>query len=95
MSVSLILSHIYHTMSTPIVPETLSTQYPELIKLILKTDSMDSTERQYWIDTIPVMKDEQIDRLYDILKMEELKLKELEEHYQEGIRVLNQKHLKE
>lgn len=67
--------------------------YPELIKLVLATESMDSGEKQYWFDILPSMTDEQVDRLFDILETERRKLEELELKYQEEIKNLNEKHL--
>jgi|GEM_PF-454736 len=70
-------------------------QYPELIALILVTESMDDEERQYWFDIIPSMTEAQVDRLYDILETEREKLVALEKKYQGEIKNLNQKHLLE
>lgn len=73
----------------------IQTQYSELVKLVLNTESMDNNEKQYWFDMLPSMTDEQIDRLFDILEKEMRKLEELEIKYQEEIKALNEKHLKE
>jgi hypothetical protein len=73
--------------------DEIEQQYPELIKLILATESMDNSEKQYWFDIMPSMTDDQIDRLFDILETERKKLEELEVRYQEEIRNLNEKHL--
>ena len=75
------------------ISDELQAKYPELIKLILKTDSMDDDERQYWFDMMPSMTDKQIDRLFDILETERVKLEALEEKYQKEIKSLNEKHL--
>ena len=69
------------------------TKFPELIKLILNTESMDDDERQYWFDIIPSMTNEQIDRLFNILDTERKKLEALETKYQKEIKSLNEKHL--
>ena len=71
----------------------MQAQYPELIKLILATESMDDDERQYWFDILPSMTDSQVDRLFDILETEKRKLEELEKKYQKEIKSLNEKHL--
>jgi len=75
------------------ITDELQAQYPELIKLILATDSMDDNERQYWFDIMPSMTDEQIDRLFTILDTEKKKLDDLENKYQTEIKTLNEKHL--
>lgn len=68
-------------------------KYPELVKLVLEADSIDNKEKQEWLDVMPRMTEEQIDRLFDILETERVKLSELEIRYQEEIRNLNEKHL--
>jgi Spy/CpxP family protein refolding chaperone len=73
--------------------DEIQTQYGELITLVLATESMDNSEKQYWFDILPSMTDDQIDRLFDILETERKKLEELEIRYQEEIRTLNEKHL--
>lgn len=73
--------------------DELQAKYPELVKLIVHTESMDDDERQYWFDIMPSMTDSQIDRLYDILETERKKLEELEVKYQKEIKTLNEKHL--
>jgi len=59
--------------------DEIQAKFPDLIKLILETESMDDDERQYWFDIMPSMTDEQIDRLFDILETERKKLEELSE----------------
>jgi len=73
--------------------DEIQAKFPDLIKLILETESMDDDERQYWFDIMPSMTDEQIDRLFDILETERKKLEELEVKYQKEIKSLNEKHL--
>lgn len=73
--------------------DEIQAEYPELIKLVLATESMDAGEKQYWFDILPSMTDEQVDRLFDILETERRKLEELELKYQEEIKNLNEKHL--
>jgi hypothetical protein len=73
--------------------DEIEQQYAELVKLVLATESMDNSEKQYWFDILPSMTDDQIDRLFDILETERKKLEELEIRYQEEIRNLNEKHL--
>lgn len=75
------------------ITEEIQAKYPELIGLILKTESMEDDERQYWFDIMPSMTDEQIDRLFNILDTERKKLEALEEKYKNEIKQLNEKHL--
>ena len=89
------MADIKHNGTTFYIEDEVQTKYPELIKLILHTESMDDDERQYWFDIMPSMTDSQIDRLYDILETEKRKLEELELKYQKEIKSLNEKHLME
>ncbi len=75
------------------ISEEIQAKYPQLLTLILATESMDDDERQYWFDIMPSMTDDQIDRLYSILETEKKKLEELEVKYQKEIKDLNEKHL--
>ncbi len=87
------MADIKHNGTTFHIDDEVQTKYPELIKLILHTESMDDDERQYWFDIMPSMTDSQVDRLYDILETEKHKLEELEDKYQTEIKSLNEKHL--
>jgi len=69
--------------------------YPELIRLILNTESMDDDERQYWFDIFKDMNESQLDRLFNILETERLKLLALEKKYEKEVAALNEKHLVE
>jgi len=89
------MADIKHNGTTFYLSDEIQAKYPELIKLILNTESMDDDERQYWFDIMPSMTDSQIDRLYDILETERKKLEELEIKYQKEIKELNEKHLLE
>lgn len=80
---------------TFVILDEIEQKYPELIKLILATESMDDAERQYWFDILPSMNDDQVKRLYDILETERQKLDELEQKYQKEIETLNEKHSNE
>ena len=84
---------IKHKWKSFYVNDELEAQYPELIKLVLHTESMDDEERQYWFDLLPTMNPQQINRLFEILDTERKKLQELENKYQEEIKLLNEKHL--
>jgi len=84
---------IKHNNKIFYISDEVQAEYPELIKLILNTESMDNEERQYWFDIMPSMNDSQVDRLFSILETERRKLEELESKYQEEIKSLNEKHL--
>jgi len=77
------------------VSDDIQTKYPELVKLIKNTESMDNNEKQYWFELLTSMTDEQVNRIFDILEKERLALEELELKYQEEIKALNEQHEKE
>lgn len=56
--------------------------YPELISLLLATESMDNSEKQYWFDILPSLSREDVSKLFDILETERKKLEELEVKYE-------------
>ena len=63
------------------IPEELKKQFPDLIDLILKSESMNNEERQYWINILPIMTPEQIQNLRDILENEKKQLAEIDKKY--------------
>lgn len=73
--------------------DEIQAKYPELVDLVLGSESIDNNEKQYWFDIMPSMTDEQIDRLFNILMTERRQLEELNIKYQEEIKTLNEKHL--
>lgn len=75
------------------INDKIEAQYPELIKLVLDTKSMEDDEKQYWFDIMPSMTDDQIDRLFNILDTEKKKLEALDEKYKSEIKRLNEKNL--
>lgn len=87
------MADIKHNGTTFYLSDEIQAKYPELIKLILNTESMDDDERQYWFDIMPSMNEDQINRLFEILDTERQKLLELETKYQEEIKQLNEKQL--
>lgn len=73
--------------------DEIQIKYPDLIELVLGSESIDNNEKQYWFDILPSMTDEQIDRLFNILMTEKRQLEELNVKYQDEIKTLNEKHL--
>ena len=49
------------------IPQAVKDDYPELIPLIIQTESMDDEEREYWFQILPIMTDEQVEKLREIL----------------------------
>jgi hypothetical protein len=57
---------------------------PQTIELILRSKSMDShEEKQSWFTLLPMMNDEQMGKLNDILTREKQKLDEIEKKYEQ------------
>ena len=46
----------------------------EIHTIINKSTTMDINEKKYWLDILPKMEDIEIKRLWEILKMEEVKM---------------------
>ena len=63
------------------IPEKFLTEYPELVEMILRSESMNDGERQYWFNLSEVMNAEQIEKLRGILTRERTKLSEIEAKY--------------
>lgn len=77
------------------IPEMVKQKYPELIKLILETESMNDEEREYWFQILPIMTDDQITKFRAILENEKEQLARLDDEYQKEISKLNEKHVDE
>ncbi|MDO8469183.1 MAG: hypothetical protein Q7S29_05495 [Candidatus Peribacter sp.] len=67
------------------IPDDLKTKFPELIDLILASESMNDEERQYWVNILPVMTPEQIQNLKDILMNEKQQLAAIDRKYAKEI----------
>ena len=66
------------------IPEPFLKEHADLIVLILESKSIsEEKEKQSWFDLYPLMNDEQIAKLYEILTREKEKLAEIEQKYQE------------
>ena len=71
--------------SSLFVPLTLKQKFPEIIDLILRSESMNDEERQYWIDILPVMTPEQTAQLKTILVQEREQLAAIDAKYSKDI----------
>lgn len=67
--------------STVVVPEDLRQKHSDLIDLILKSESMNDEERQYWINILPVMTPDQQGNLRTILQNERDQLAAIDVKY--------------
>lgn len=87
------MAQITHNDFTFTILDEIQLKYPELVDLVLWSESIDNNEKQYWFDILPSMTTEQVDRLFNILMTERRQLEELNLKYQEEIKTLNEKHL--
>src|SRR3989339_1897774 len=69
-----------------IIPDDIRQKFPELIELILGSESMNDEERQYWINILPVMTPDQIASLKDILETERRQLSAIDQKYAKEIK---------
>jgi len=66
------------------IPAEFIDQYPDLILLIINSETLsDTKEKQSWFDLYPLMNNEQITKLHEILSREGVKLAEIEQKYEQ------------
>ncbi len=78
-----------------IVPRLVREKFPDLVKLIYETESMDGDEREYWLQIMPIMTEEQIKKFRDILVNEKEQLAKLDTEYAKEMSRINNKHVAE
>lgn len=66
-----------------VIPPSTQEKFSELIELILRSESMNNDERQYWIDILPDMTDDQQVQLKTILTNERDQLAAIDAKYAE------------
>ncbi len=64
-----------------IIPKIIREKFPDLIKLIFETESMNTEEREYWLQIMPIMSEEQITKFMGILINERDQLAKLDQEY--------------
>lgn len=72
-----------------IVPALVREKFPDLIKLIYETESMNEEEREYWLQIMPIMSEEQIVKFRDILVNERDQLAKLDKEYASEMNKIN------
>lgn len=77
------------------IPDAVKNQYPDLVPLILQTESMNDDERQYWFQILPIMTDDQVTKLREILTNEKTQLAEIDKQYHKEVKQINEKHVAE
>ena len=69
------------TMADFQIPEDLIQDDPQIVDLVLRSESMNDGERQYWFNLTEIMSSDQVEKLRDILSRERKKLAEIEAKY--------------
>lgn len=77
------------------IPAHIAQKYPDLEALMAQTESMTDEERDYWYQIMPIMTDEQVQKLRGILMHEKEQLAQLDAEYEVELSKLNEKHLLE
>ncbi|MCX6734119.1 MAG: hypothetical protein NTX63_04920 [Candidatus Peregrinibacteria bacterium] len=77
------------------VPASVREHFPDLVALLIKTESMNTEERDYWFQVLPIMNDDQIIKLRTILVNERDQLKKIDSEYNSEIGKINQGHKSE
>lgn len=72
------------------IPPETQQKYPEIIQLILGSESMNDEERQYWVNILPIMTPEQVQNLKDILTNEKQQLAAIDAKYAKEIDAIGQ-----
>ena len=67
------------------IPEEVRAKYPDLIELIIHSESMNNEERQYWVNILPIMTPEQVQNLTEILVNEKKQLAAIDKKYAKEI----------
>ena len=78
-----------------IIPKLVREVFPDLVKLIFETESMDADEREYWLQILPIMTEEQISKFRDILVNEKDQLSKLDQDYEKEMKDIDKKYGKE
>ena len=76
-----------------VISDEIRKKYPDLIDLIIGSESMNDEERQYWINILPIMTPEQIQNLREILTNEKRQLQAIDEKYSKEIEQIGQTQL--
>jgi hypothetical protein len=74
-----------------IVPAIVREKFPDLVKLIYETESMNEEEREYWLQIMPIMSEDQILKFREILVNERDQLSKLDKEYNQEINRIDNK----
>ncbi len=74
-----------------VVPPLIREDFPDFVKLLFEAESMDQEEREYWLQIMAVMTEDQVVKLRDILVKEKNQLEELDRKYEREINRLEKR----
>ncbi len=77
------------------IPDMVKKTYPDLVPLVLETESMNDDERQYWFQILPIMTEDQVKKLREILSNEKNQLAEIDKQYNREVKQINEQHVTE
>lgn len=72
------------------ISDEIRTKFPDVIDLILGSESMNVEERQYWVNILPIMTPDQLQQLRDILNNERKQLAAIDAKYSKEIDAIGQ-----
>ena len=75
------------------IPDDVKKKFPDLQDLITNSESMNEDEKDYWVQILPVMTEQQIVKLRNILLTEKQQLEQIDKEYQEDLNKLTDKHM--
>jgi len=85
--------NLWKLAETFTIPEKFIINNAPLIQLILESKSLsEHDEKQNWFNLLPIMSQEQIDKLNDILTREKQKLEEINRKYSQKQEEINKKY---
>lgn len=88
------MAQVTHNNFNYTVFDEIQVKFPELIELILESESINTPEqKQYWFNMIPAMNNDQIDKLFNILMTERQEIERLDLAFQEEVKKLNEAHM--
>lgn len=67
------------------IPPEVEEKFHDLVEMIKVSSSMDDEERQYWVDVLPIMSEDQIGNLQGILDNEKKQLAAAAADYSSGM----------
>ncbi|MBI4235611.1 hypothetical protein HY604_04925 [Candidatus Peregrinibacteria bacterium] len=72
-----------------IIPKIVREKFLDLVKLIYETESMNQEEREYWMQILPIMTEDQIVKFREILVNERDQLNKLDKDYEQEMAKIN------